>query len=242
MTADAQSISGGEIFSSSRVLKNSIFILASQGIQFLSSFFIIIAIARYLSVEQYGEYSFLTAFVSSVMALSYFGIQQVLIREIAKDKKSAAQYIGMAVQLRMSLSIAAVVIMAAYFILTKHSPIIMIAGMTAIVSEFFLSFSMLFKSVFQGFEKMAYEPLFTLIYCVVLSLGMVSVIYFDMGFLWLFIVIAFTNLVQLIAASYVMDRFFITPSFEREPGMFRQFFKNAVVIGVGIFFIRIFSA
>jgi O-antigen/teichoic acid export membrane protein len=236
MTISDQRVAAGEKHSSSRMLRNSIFILASRGIQFLSSFFVIIIIARYLSVEQYGEYSFLFAFVSSVMALSYFGIQQVLIREIARNKKSASQSLGAAIQLRSSLSAVAVIIVLLALYFKNPSLLLVIACIVAIASEFFLSFSMLSKSVFQAFEKMIYEPMLTLIYCIVLSVSVAAVIYFDMGFLWLFIAAAFANLVQLVIASYILSSRFIRPSFTIERSVFRQFFKNAVVIGLGIFF------
>lgn len=221
---------------SSNVLKNSFFILLSRGIQFLSSFFIVVAVTRYLSVEQYGVYSFLAAFVSSIMALSYFGIQQVLIREIAQNKITASQTLGAAIQLRTSLSIVAVTIVLVSFYFMKLPAPIIVAGVVAIMSEFFLSFSMLPKSVFQAFEKMKYEPVIMLIHCLVLSLSVAVVIYFNMGFVWLFIAAAVANMIQLAMSLYILSSRFLHPTFTLERSIFRQFFKDVLVIGIGIFF------
>ncbi|MBI5826122.1 MAG: oligosaccharide flippase family protein [Deltaproteobacteria bacterium] len=80
------------------VIKNSIFILMARGIQIAASFFVIIAVARYLSVELYGDYAYIIALVSSVMALTYFGIQQVTIREIAMDRANAHIHLGSALR------------------------------------------------------------------------------------------------------------------------------------------------
>lgn len=44
------------------ILSNSVFILWARGVQIASSFFILIAIVRYLSVEKYGEYSYVATF------------------------------------------------------------------------------------------------------------------------------------------------------------------------------------
>src|SRR3990167_5432397 len=89
-----------ETIGAARVVKNSFFILAARGIQILSSFFILVAVAKYLTVQGYGDYSFVTALVSSVMALTYFGIQRIIIREISRDRTKARQYLGSAILMR----------------------------------------------------------------------------------------------------------------------------------------------
>jgi O-antigen/teichoic acid export membrane protein len=162
--------------SSTRILKNSIFILLSRGIQIASSFFVVVVVARYLSVDQYGEYSYILAFVSSIMALAYFGIQSVLIREIANDNTLAAQILGAAIELRTLLSIIAVLALCISMYVMELRGLLLAAGFIAIASEFFLSFSMLSKSVFQAFEKMIYEPFIALMNGLVLSIGIAAVI------------------------------------------------------------------
>lgn len=220
----------------SKILKNSIFILLARGIQIASSFFIVIVVARYLSVEQYGEYSYILAFVSSIMALAYFGIQQVLIREIANSKTTAAQILGAAIELRIILSVAAILALCISMYVLQLRGMLLAAGFIAIVSEFFLAFSMLSRAVFQAFEKMIYEPFIALMNGIVLTLSIAAVIYFDRGFLWLFIAMAFANLVQLVISSRILSRKFIRPSFTLDRAVFKKFLKDSVVIGLGIFF------
>jgi len=222
--------------SSSKILKNSIFILLSRGIQIASSFFIVVAVARYLSLAQYGEYSYIVAFVSSIMALAYFGIQQVLIREIANNKASAAQTIGAAVELRAILSAAAILAVCVSMYFMHLRDILLAAGCIAIASEFFLSFSMLSKSVFQAFEKMMYEPIISIINGLVLIIGISTVIYYELGLLWIFIVMAFANMTQMVVSSLILSVKFVRPTFTIDRTVFRKFLKDAVVIGIGIFF------
>jgi len=222
--------------SSTKILKNSVFILLSRGIQIASSFFVVVVVARYLSVDQYGEYSYILAFVSSIMALAYFGIQSVLIREIANDNTLAAQILGAAIELRTLLSVIAVLALCISMYVMELRGLLLAAGFIAIASEFFLSFSMLSKSVFQAFEKMIYEPFIALMNGLVLSTGIATVIFFDMGFVWLFIAPAFANLTQLVLSSLILSRKFVRPAFTVERAVFKKFLKDSVVIGVGIFF------
>ncbi len=218
------------------VLKNSFFILLARGIQLLSAFVVAIAVARYLSITQYGEYSFLVAFVSSIMALAYFGIQQILIREIAMGGASAARVLGAAVKLRMLLSLVAATIIVVSLFSMKLPRMLIEAGLIAVVSEFCLSFSMLSKALFQALEKMIYAPLVSILYSVVLLAGVAAVISFHLGFLWLFSALALANFAQLVTASVILSRKFVLPLFSVERDMFRRFFKDSLVIGVGIFF------
>ena len=221
---------------SKHVLKNSFFILLARGIQLLSAFVVAIVVARHLSITQYGEYSFLVAYVSSIMALAYFGIQQTLIREIAKGGVSAGEVLGAAVRLRTSLSLIAATIIVASLFFMKLPRMLVEAGLIAVASEFCLSFSMLSKAMFQAFEKMVYEPLVSVLYSAALLAGVATVMIFKGGFLWLFFALAMANFVQLTAASVIISKRFIRPVFTLERGLYKRFFKDSLVIGVGIFF------
>jgi O-antigen/teichoic acid export membrane protein len=90
--------------------------------------------------------------------------------------------------------------------------------------------------VFQAFEQMVYEPFLTLSYCLVLAAGVFSVIFFDLGFLWLNAAMALANLAQLVPASYILSRKFVRPVFGIDKLVFRRFLQDAVVIGIGVFF------
>jgi O-antigen/teichoic acid export membrane protein len=65
---------------------------------------------------------------------------------------------------------------------------------------------------------------------------MAAVILIDLGFLWLFLVIALANFAQLVAATVILSWKFVHPVLTVERGMYRRFFKDSLVIGVGVFF------
>jgi O-antigen/teichoic acid export membrane protein len=218
------------------VLSNSVFILLARGVQIASSAFILISIVRYLSVEKYGEYAYVVAFVASVMGLTYFGIQQVMIRETASDKNRAHLYLGSAILLRACLSIVGAVILIIAMMYLKPARIIVSAVLIAIIAEFFLTFGMLMKAVFQAFERMIYEPILTLVYVIILSSAIAAVIHFDMGLLWLLISAASANSVQFLLSTYIVSTRFICPSFDFDKDLFWALFKNSSMIGIGIFF------
>lgn len=218
------------------LIKNSLFILFSRGIQIASSFLILVAVARYLTVEQYGEYTFIIAFVSSVMSLTYFGIQQVLIREIAKNKDNACHLIGSAIQLRTSLSVVAILVLLASMIFMRLTWVAAAGVVIVIVSEFFLAFTMLTKAVFQAFEKMVFEPVVALIYSLILLISIGAAIYLNTGFLGFLVATAVSNVIQFGIVARILSTRFVRPVFNADKGALWRFFRDSSVIGLGVFF------
>lgn len=221
---------------SAKILQNTVFILLSRAIQLGVSFFIVIAVARYLTVEEYGEYSYIIALVSSVMALSYFGIQQVLIREVASKRVTARDAFCAAVRLRGALTLVALAALGAAALLSNPSPFLIQMGVLAVISELYLAYSMLNRAVFQANEVMVYEPLITIVTFGSLALGTYAVIQADMRIAGLLVAIAVSNLIQFLFTGGILVKKFFKPSFKCDSEILRRFFKDSLVIGVGVFF------
>lgn len=219
----------------SSILKNSIFILAAKGVQVVSSFFILIMVARYLSVLAYGEYTFIIAFVTSLMALSYFGIQQVLIRDIARDRENAGHYLGVALRLRSYLTATAVVALFLSIKFMDLSAEATVPFIIAIASETFLAFSMLGRAVFQAYEKMFYEPAIALAYYLSLTGFILAAIGLDLGLTGIIAASAASNLIQFALTSIILFRGFVRPELNIKGEVLRKFFVDSAIVGIGVF-------
>jgi len=226
-------IDRGEAASS--IIRNSFFTAAARGIQIATSYLVAVAVARYLTIRDYGEYSFIAALVASAMSLSYFGIQQVLIREIARDRENAGSYIGAASLLRSVLSAVAIVSLLTLGPFLDLSPLAKRAVLIAVLGEFFLAFSMLTRSIFQAYEKMVYEPLLALLGSLTLAAGVGAAIVLDLGLLWLFGAAAVANAVQFATGACLLRKKIVRPTSRLTPQLVKTFFKHAAVIGVGVF-------
>ncbi|HWR71741.1 MAG TPA: oligosaccharide flippase family protein, partial [Nitrospirota bacterium] len=112
-----------------------------------------------------------------------------------------------------------------------------VAGIAiAVVSEFFLSLSMLSRAVFQAFEKMIYDPVVSIIYCLLLSAGITVAIVLDWGLLGLLGAAAIANAAQFLISARIFSSRFVRPSFDFDKSVLRTYLKDAAVIGIGIFF------
>ncbi len=221
--------------SESSIIKNSIFILAAKGVQVAASFFILVIVARYLPVLAYGEYTFIIAFVTALMALSYFGIQQVLIRDIAKDRENAGHYLGVALRLRSYLTAFAV---AALLLSVKFMDLSLAttaAFIIAIVSETLLAFSMLGRAVFQAYEKMFYEPAITLVYYLSLAGFILAAVWLDLGLVGIISASAASNLIQFALTSSILFKGFVRPELNIKREVLSKFFVDSAIVGIGVF-------
>lgn len=82
-----------------RVVRNVLFGVFSQvlggGLFFLAA----ILIARHLGPESYGPFSFIFAFVAVIHMVADFGITQILVREISRNKQKLDEILGAVVPL-----------------------------------------------------------------------------------------------------------------------------------------------
>lgn len=88
-----------------RVLQNSLLnLLASVG-QRAGQALVFILIARLLGDEDAGVYSLANSYTGILLAFSLWGLDQLLIREVAKRAEEAARYLGAFLLLRLALAL-----------------------------------------------------------------------------------------------------------------------------------------
>lgn len=218
----------------SEIIRNSFFTAAARGIQILFSYALAVAITRYLAVGDFGEYAFVAALVGSAMAFADFGSQQVLIREIARDRTRAGEYVGVALLLRGSIAAVVIVVLLGVTPFLAISATAKLAVAIAVVAEFFLSFSTLTRTIFQSYEKMVYEPVLTLFGSLTLVAGTAAAIGLRLGFPWLFGAAALGHAVQLAVGAYLVRTRLVRPTFRVHRSLVLRFLKDIAVIGVGI--------
>ncbi len=216
------------------IIRNSFFTAAARGIQIVFSYAIAVAVTRYLSVGDFGEYAFIGAIVGSAMALADFGSQQVLIREIARDRERAGEFVGIALLLRGAIAAVVIAVLLGTIPFLSVSAVAKKAVVIAIVAELLLSYATLTRTVFQSYEKMFYEPVLTLLGSSILVAGTATVIWLKLGFPWLFGAAAIAHAVQLATGAWVIQRKIVRPSFRVRFPLVLLFLKDIAVIGVGV--------
>ncbi len=142
-----------------RIAKNSVAITLSGVINWVLSLLFGIVVARYLGRVGLGQYSFALAYVSLFGILAGFGLDPLLIREVAKNKAQANKYLSNSVTIKVVLSF----LMFGLIYVTIN---IADRPMTTKLAVYIASLSLLcngiitsLESLFQAFERMEFIPL-----------------------------------------------------------------------------------
>ena len=88
-----------------RVLQNSLLNLIASISQRAGQALVFILIARFLSNKDAGAYSLANTYTSILLAFSFWGLDQILIREVAKREEVAGRYVTGFLLLRLVLSL-----------------------------------------------------------------------------------------------------------------------------------------
>lgn len=92
-------------FSSSKVIKNTSWIIAGKCVQMLITFFTGTITARYLGASNYGMLSTATAYISFFRPFCTLGLSAVFVKMILDDKENEGKYLGSGILMRCVTSI-----------------------------------------------------------------------------------------------------------------------------------------
>jgi len=136
----------------------------------LLGFVILIYIARYFGEAGFGKYSFAISITALLAIFTNPGIDNLIIREISRNKKKANEYVTNAIIIKLPLSFLSFFIIVLTINLMDYPQdmklIVYLFGIYMILS----SFTHLFFSLFQAFEKMEYTATVMIIEKIILTL------------------------------------------------------------------------
>ena len=139
-----------------RVAKNFVALTISQLVAMGLALVLVILITRYLGSDSYGKLGVGMAVGAILTIFAPLGLDQLMIREVARDKGTAAKYLGNVLVLESLLSIPCFGLIALAARIMRLPPesasILYIAGGYYIL----VSLGGDIKNIFQAYEKMEY--------------------------------------------------------------------------------------
>ena len=195
----------------STILKNTSFLFVGRLLTLVLSIIYYGTLSRYVHASGMGVLGTATSLISLLITFVNFGLNELIVRDVAADKSRSASYVANVLFLRAGLSI---VFFGAIFALIKlikypieTSLIILLYGFCFI----FDSFSDVYLSIFNAHEKMEYVSLLFAgrdIINISLSLAAIALksnLYLIVG------ISAFASFIKLIAANILLKTRFVTP-------------------------------
>ena len=214
-----------------RVAKNTGIIIAGNVIFRLISLIVMIYLARYLGTADFGKYSFVFAYLVFFGILTDFGLNTILVREIARDPAIAPKLIGNAYIIRGILTAFAIVL--SFTIITWMSyP----ADTTTYIYMatwilLFQSFGGLYSSIFQVNLRMEYDIFARLVFKV-LSAGLILWIIFANGtIMQIIFVLVFSEGIKTLI-QYSFSRKFLRPKFAIDIGLWKHLVRESLPLAL----------
>ncbi|KYK28889.1 MAG: hypothetical protein AYK23_05415, partial [Candidatus Proteinoplasmatales archaeon SG8-5] len=198
--------------SASRVLKNTLFLVASNLTTKLLGAAFIIVLARYLEDFGFGQYSFAFSFAAVFVIISDFGLDALTIKAVARNRELAGDFLELVGILRLGLSLlmVAVSIVAGWLIgLDEHLLlIIVVAG----ASYLFDKMSGLFYALFRAYERMELEAAIQVVWKLIqVSVGL-GAIYMGFSLLEIVLLLLVVSVIRCIIGFTTLMSLGVRPS------------------------------
>jgi O-antigen/teichoic acid export membrane protein len=145
------------------IARNIASLLLSRLLNIGIGFFFWVFAARMLGGAAYGRFLYVTALVGIVAVIADFGLDNLVVREVAKDKTQGGKYLGNVLITKFLLSLL-VMISVYIFALMKHSPRETSLALTIWVSS--ILFSSTKKTLWaysDAFEHIEYRAILSII-------------------------------------------------------------------------------
>lgn len=224
-----------------RVAKNSFFLFIGNNINKVFSFVLIIILARYLGVSNFGKLSFALSFTGLFLIFTDLGMRVFFKREVSRDLSKAKKYLSNVLSLKLILSVFTFILvfivinLLNYPFETKY--IVYLATIFIILQSYLDSFDF----IFQAFEKMQYSSFLRAFRILIRLLLAIVIIWLGYGLIELMYVYIISSLISLFLSAYICIKKFTTFNFRLEKDFALNLLKRSIPFGIAGIFMTIYA-
>ncbi len=192
-----------------RIYKNMLFLSGAEIISKVLQFVLIVYAARLLDKASFGKFSFALSLSFIAMILADLGLQTLLIREVARNKKSASKYFINAFAAKLVLALITYIFIAIFLNVVNYPKDTRHIAYVLLIFAILSTFTDLYYSIFRAFEKMFYDSLIKVSRMIILTSAGLYVLfrYHDvLVFSFTFILV---EVMMLILAYFIASKKFI---------------------------------
>jgi len=161
------------------MLANIAWSVAARGVQATAGFLCFLVIARHLSLDDLGGFASAMTVAGTALSLSYFGLQQAVVREIARTPDEAPAILGAGLMARLGLILIAGGLTSGIAGTTGAT----LGGglLIACLAESFRSLGQLACGVFQAFENIRREFLLSCAHALAWGAALAVMVILNLG-------------------------------------------------------------
>ena len=220
-----------------RIFKNTSILFIAQIVNYILAFFYTIYLARYLGVSDFGILTFGISFTTIMGVTADLGLSILTVREIARDKSISSSYTGNLIVIKLVLSSITMGLIALFMNLFNYPAqtiqVVYLLGLWMV----FTSFTQLFYSVFQAYEKMEYQSIGTILYSILLFSGVFYGIFSNFSIQWFALIYLIVSGVVLFYTIFIYLARFPRPNLQVN----WNFWKSKLTLALPLSIASIFS-
>ncbi len=220
--------------------KNTTVLLAANLMSYLLGFFTTLYTARYLGVEGFGILSLALSITGIFGVLTDFGLATLTIREVSRDKSLANKYIGNTAVMKLFLSILTFGVIGLIVYIIGYPETVANVIYLVTLSVIMTTFTGIFNSIFQAFEKMEYLSINIILNAVLMIAGVLLVIYRGLDIVVLSSVYFFSSLIVLLVTLIMFSRRFFMPKIQIDLSFWKLTLNESLYFGVSSILIVIY--
>jgi O-antigen/teichoic acid export membrane protein len=220
--------------------KNILVLFVSQIVSMGIGFFYLIFSARYLGPELFGLLTFALAFTGIFGLLLDLGLNNLAIREVARDKSRANEYLSNTTFIKLIMGVVTFGLTAVVAYSLGYSGETLAVVYLLTLSTIFVAFTASFYAIFQSFERMEYQSIGAILGGLLLLTGAVILIARSAGVVAFAAIYLISNALVLGYSFFISMRKFHLFKVEVDLDFWGPTIRQALPFGLSGFFTTIY--
>ncbi|MCD6521980.1 flippase [Candidatus Calescamantes bacterium] len=225
-----------------RIPQNTLYLLTSQVAEKFVSLLFVSLVARHLKTAGYGELAFIFSSTYLLTIFMDFGINTILVREIARSREKAKEFLFNAFILKIYLAFFVLILLFSFTKLTPFSPHIIIPFYIIGIAVIITSMAEIFRSsYFIAVENALMKGLLTISHRVTELIFTFLSILFGGGLLRISTAIFLASLLNFFFSFCLARKDFHSQKSHLSLITQRKILLSSLPVGIGIVFLGIYN-
>ncbi|MFH1201762.1 MAG: flippase [Candidatus Omnitrophota bacterium] len=217
-----------EIDDASKITRNTLFLNISTIASSILAFILSVTLAKYLGKVEFGQYTFAIYFTCLFLVLPDLGLSNLVVREVARDKKITSKYLSSAVIIKAALSVFTFILIFMMVNIINYAQIVKIAVYILALYIILKSFGSYFISIFMAYEKMGFVALLNFLLTLSILIGVVVAIILKGGLKEVLLSYLVGALIYIILSFGLIIKKFARPKFEIDLVFWKNLMKDSL--------------
>lgn len=184
-----------------KYFENAFWLIFEKGFSLFVGLVVAISVARYLRPENYGLLNYALSFVSIFSAFSTLGIDQIIVRDLAKEPEKKDELLGTGFIIKIAGSVVMIALMTVVMLCMDHNLFTNTLIMIIAAGEIFKAFEVV-NYFFQSQVKSKFVVQVQLAINFLISLSKIGLVFIRAPLIWFAIIVVVGSILNAVGFVY----------------------------------------